>query len=647
ESALSFDLVTGTERKTTGSYYIGSERVQELIKSALVPVIEDRLRAVEDNHKDIKESGLRDPRALVVQQKENAILAIKVCDPACGSGHFLLAAARRLGRELARVRSGEDQPTPAIFRRAVRDVIQHCIYGVDLNPLAVDLCKLALWIEGHNAGMPLSFLDHHIKQGNSLIGATRALVAQGIPDDAYKPVTGDDRKVASEIRKRNKAERDRYKQGAEQHSLFDAPANDGGAALAEALRQLDEMSAGTVAEVRAKAGRYRQLRAEAEAEFTHFNLWVSAFFQPLTPANAQRIPTTTTLADFERNPRTVRADVVGAANGLAAEVGFFHWELEFPQVFDREMNHEDTKGTKGDDLRALRAFVVKPEEIHHEDTKGTKNDDLRAFVVDSGFDVVLGNPPWERIKLQEQEHFVDVPEIARAANKSAREKMIAEWRSGSTHQRSRIAEFDAARYRAEAESRFVRASGRFPLTAVGDVNTYALFAEHFRSTIAPKGRAGVIVPTGIATDDSTKAFFGALSNGQLISLFDIENREAIFPGVHRSYKFSLLTIGTTNQPAQLLFFATNTAQLAEPQRRFSLTPEEIALINPNTRTAPVFRTSADAELTKKIYRRVPVLVNENHEGTKGDNLRALRASVVQPEEIHHEDTKDTKGDDDP
>ncbi|HEX9440027.1 MAG TPA: DNA methyltransferase, partial [Roseiflexaceae bacterium] len=254
----SFDLVTGTERKTTGSYYTRPELVQELIKSALVPVIEDRLRAAADERRKTKDERPTllgsDPSSSVLRPsspEEQALLSIRIVDPACGSGHFLLAAARRLGRELAKVRSGEDQPTPALFRRAVRDVIQHCIYGVDLNPLAVDLCKLALWIEGHNAGMPLNFLDHHIKQGNSLIGATRALVAAGIPDDAYKPVTGDDKKIAFEIKKRNKAERERYLLGYDQRSLFDAPTNDGGAALADALRQLDDMSAGTVAEVRA------------------------------------------------------------------------------------------------------------------------------------------------------------------------------------------------------------------------------------------------------------------------------------------------------------------------------------------------------------------------------------------------------------
>jgi hypothetical protein len=214
-----------------------------------------------------------------------------------------------------------------------------------------------------------------------------------------------------------------------------------------------------------------------------------------------------------------------------------------------------------------------------------------------------------------------VAEIAQAANKAARERMIEAWRSGDERQRARIAQFDAAKYRAEAESRFVRASGRFPLTAVGDVNTYALFSEHCRTLLGPTGRAGIIVPTGIATDDSTKAFFGDIvTQRQLTSFYDFENREAIFPGVHRSYKFSLLTMGATREPTRFLFFATCIEHLADEQRAFALTPDEIALINPNTRTAPVFRTSQDAELTKKIYRHTPVLINEQ----SGDNPWGVR-----------------------
>jgi len=108
-------------------------------------------------------------------ERERAILSMRAIDPAAGSGHFLLAAARRLGRELARIRTGEEEPTPTAFRHAVRDVIRECIYAVDKNPLAVDLCKVALWIEGHDAGQPLSFLDHHVKCGDSLVGPSLAL----------------------------------------------------------------------------------------------------------------------------------------------------------------------------------------------------------------------------------------------------------------------------------------------------------------------------------------------------------------------------------------------------------------------------------------------------------------------------------------
>ncbi|MEN9933422.1 MAG: hypothetical protein RLZZ387_1, partial [Chloroflexota bacterium] len=191
-SSLTFALASGTERKTTGSYYTRPELVQELIKSALVPVMDERLKG----------AG-RDPEAQAM-----ALLSLRIVDPACGSGAFLLAAARRVGRELAKVRSGESQPTPSVYQRAVRDVIRECIYGVDANPLAVDLCKVSLWLESMTPGLPLTFLDSHIRWGNSLVGATRALVERGIPDDAYKAVTGDDKATATSIRKRNKAERE-------------------------------------------------------------------------------------------------------------------------------------------------------------------------------------------------------------------------------------------------------------------------------------------------------------------------------------------------------------------------------------------------------------------------------------------------------
>ncbi|MBE9088002.1 N-6 DNA methylase, partial [Tolypothrix sp. LEGE 11397] len=176
-----FALVFGSERKITGSYYTPPQLVQQLIKTALVPVIEEKLRSTKDKLRNSENN----------QELEKALLDLKVCDPACGSGHFLLAAARCIGKELAKVRTGEVEPGSEPLKLAIRDVIQNCIYGVDLNPLAVDLCKVALWIEGFPGKLPLTFLDHRIKCGNSLVGVLDInCLKEGIPDEAYKAVTG-------------------------------------------------------------------------------------------------------------------------------------------------------------------------------------------------------------------------------------------------------------------------------------------------------------------------------------------------------------------------------------------------------------------------------------------------------------------------
>lgn len=559
----------GSERKTTGSYYTPSGLISCLLDSALDPVLD---------------AAVREP------DPQQALLDLKIVDPACGSGHFLIAAAHRLAQHLAALRSGDEQPAPEATRTALREVIGRCIYGVDSNAMAVELCKVSLWMESLEPGKPLSFLDHHIRCGNSLVGTTQVLVEQGIPNDAYKPVSSDDRAAAAAFRKRNAREHTARERGQAMLPL-DFGVTHGLDAAAQAARRLDAMPDASVPAVREKAAAYERLRLDEYDARILCDMWTAAFFLPLVDPNDPTIPTSRNLWDFSERPAAADGRMVGRVAELARQLNFFHWELEFPQVFEPEGKGEKAKGkSEGGDGRVLPSAAS------------------------GGFDVVLGNPPWERIKLQEQEHFADVPEIANAPNKAARDRRINAWRKGAAYQQARIAQFDAAKYRAEAESRFLRGSGRFPLTAVGDVNTYALFAEHARNLLTPTGRAGIIVPTGIATDDSTKTFFGDLSTQrQLISLFDFENREAIFPGVHRSYKFSLLTMGATTQSIQFLFFATNVAHLSDPARSFSLNPDDISLINPNTRTAPIFRTSQDAELTKKIYRKTPVLIDERQE----------------------------------
>jgi hypothetical protein len=222
----------------------------------------------------------------------------------------------------------------------------------------------------------------------------------------------------------------------------------------------------------------------------------------------------------------------------------------------------------------------------------------------------LGNPPWERIKLQEKEFFAakDV-DIANAQNKAAREKLI---KLLSQTNPKLLQQFEDAKHDAEAQSKFIRESGRFPLTAVGDINTYAVFAETVREIINNYGRCGVIVPTGIATDMPTKDFFADLIQKQsLASLYDFENREYLFPDIYYRVKFCLLIL--SKKPIEntcFSFFLTQPQQIEDNKRKFQLTSEDILFLNPNTLTCPIFRTKPDAEITKKIYRTIPILENE-------------------------------------
>ena len=557
----------GNARKTSGSYYTPDSLVQELIKSALEPVIAQRLADNPDN-----------PTA--------ALLDIKVIDPACGSGHFLLAAARRLAEALAAQRSPEGAVKPQDYRHALREVISHCIFGVDRNPMALELSRTALWLEGFEEGRPLSFLDHHLQCGDALLGLTdlKALEA-GIPAAAFKPLSGDDKAVCKELTKDNKAglkqlERDRHSR---QYQLR----LDQASGLAQ-LQTLESLPEDTPADIAARAAAWKAFSAQAGNNriAQAADLLLGAFVLPKTEDTALIIPNSQTLylhlfsdqhnADHQRQ--------LEAARAACREARVFHWPLAFPQVFAQ-----------------------------------------------GGFDCVLGNPPWERIKLQEEEFFATrSPLVAQAKNKAERAQRI-DWLAQGQLARhlfpdqaadtaACVAEqrlyqgFLTARRTAEASSVFAHVKGgeggRYPLTGVGDVNTYALFAETISQIVAEQGRAGFIVPTGIATDDSTKAYFGAIATGgRLASLYDFENREAIFPGVHRSYKFCLLTLGQSTE-AEFAFFLTRTSQLADVRRRFTLSAEDFARINPNTLTCPVFRARRDAELTRQIYQQVPVLIRE-------------------------------------
>ncbi|WP_420567696.1 Eco57I restriction-modification methylase domain-containing protein [Thalassovita sp.] len=549
----------GNQRKTTGSYYTPDSLVQALLDTALDPVL------------DKTEAEADDPA--------KALLKLSVIDPACGSGHFLLAAARRIATRLARIRA-EGTPSLADFRHALRDVARCCIHGVDRNPMAVELTKVALWIETVDPGLPLGFFDAQIRCGDALLGVFDLKVLEdGIPDAAYKPLTGDDKDVAKFYDRANKD----AKMGQGTFDFTGGRSDLPTAPLSAEFSDLRDLPEDTVEDVEAKAKAYRSLRKQDAFLRARMgcNLYTAAFLLPKTG----EVPS----GDSERTVPTSQ-DVwlaVGQGKGrkpimenakAATQARALHWPLEFPDIIGR-----------------------------------------------GGFNVVLGNPPWERIKLQEKEFFAARDaEIATAANKAARDKLIKSLRAAEkgTAKRALFEEFQKEKRLSEATSTFVRVKGeeggRFALTGTGDVNTYALFAELFARLVGPKGRSGVIVPTGIATDATTAPFFAWLvEEKRIASLVDFENSAPVFPSVHRSFKFCLLTLGRNEPEARFAFFLTVTAQLSEPERNFTLAPEQISAINPNTKTAPVFRSRADAELTAKIYENSVVLI-EDGKGPSGN-----------------------------
>jgi len=554
------DTAAGHERKTTGSYYTPTSLVDCLLDSALDPVLDEAAKKPES---------------------EKAILDLKVCDPACGSGHFLVAAARRIAKRLAQVRAGEDEPSPKAVQHALRDVVGHCIFGVDLNPMAVELCKVSLWMEAMEPGRPLSFLDSHIQCGNALLGTTPALMARGIPDEAFEPIEGDDKKIASILKKRNKQER----QG--QSSLFASfvhEARVGYNEITTKVSNLETADDADIQDIKVKENGWQGLTSSADYQRAKLlaDTWCAAFVWPKTTMDeANAAPTQSLWETMKAHPDKAPVFTRATVQQIAQDHAFFHWHLAFPQVFTP---------SAAPNVGAVTGW-------------------------EGGFGCVLGNPPWERLKIQEKEWFAEHrPEIVAAPNAAARRKMIVALADTDP---TLLAMFQKDLRLAEGEGHLVRSSGRFPLCGKGDVNTFTVFAETNLMLMAERARVGCVIPTGIATDDTTKDFFAHIAgSGRLASLFDFQSGPGLFAEVgHARFKFCLLTLrrdisDREGDPASFAFGLRNTAHIADESRVFALSAADIALLNPNTHTCPVFRYRRDAEITKTIYRHIPVLVKE-------------------------------------
>lgn len=592
----------GNERKTTGSHYTPPPLVNCLLDSALEPVLQERER-------DFTKLGFK--------SAEEAILSLKVCDKAVGSGHFLIGAAHRIAKRLAAVRTGDGEPAPAAVRHALRDVIGRCLYGVDINPMAVELCKFALWLEALEPGKPLSFLDHHIRCGNSLLGATPELIKGGIPDAAYDPIEGDSKEACSALKNRNKRENPKL---GEWFIADEAVIRD---KLFKAAAAINEIGDDQLEEIERKEAAFRdaQTNYDFQKAWDLADLWCAAFVIKKQFTGGASVPTSRESTTLDAQP-------------LATQGGLFGGTEELPKAKDRKAkaaSRADSEDAIGITTQHLRDFVAGgslpdgllaeakrlagqyqffhwhlafPEVFKVPPAGQKQENELCGW--NGGFDVILGNPPWDKINFRLEEHFaISRPDIALAKNQSIRKELLKSLNSESP---SLYAAYLDAKRTQDGISNFFRFSGAFPLTGVSRINLYSVFAELACRNTAPGGKMGMVIASGIVTDDNNKELFEQLMvTRRLESVIDFENRDGIFPAVDSRYKFCLITVaGSTGSTTlgKFLFYLTGVEQIKEKERQFSITPQELALINPQTKTCPVFRTARDAELTKGIYGRI-------------------------------------------
>ncbi|MDR1546455.1 MAG: N-6 DNA methylase, partial [Deltaproteobacteria bacterium] len=569
EDRFKLTVAAGSERKTSGSYYTPTSLINSLLDSALEPLIDE------------------------AAQKPNparALLELAVLDPACGAGHFLIAAAHRIAKRLARILAGDEEPTPALGQHALREVIRRSLYGVDLNPMAAELCKVNLWLEAMEPGKALTFLDHHIKCGNSLLGATPAQIKRGIQDEAFTPLEGDDKKLCTTYRNRNKKER--KNRGSEFLFALDGTTWQQINNLQDKFTTINDIDDSTFDGAQQKETMYSHLinSKEYKNQKLIYDAFYTAYVIEKQQVNDTCFPITQAVFDrIKYNPDSINQSLREMINRTATEYQFFHIHLEF-----------------------LFRFTIKNDiDIHDDEITGWNG----------GFDCILGNPPWEKIKFQDKEFFSQHDtEIANAKNTSIRKLLINNLKNTNKYLYNL---YKKEKYHKEAISRLMRVSNRYPLCARGDLNTYSVFTELKRSLLTQSGRIGCIVPSGIATDDTTKFFFqDIIQSKSLVSLYDFDNSKAIFIAIHRSSKFCLLTLTNPEKPhenPEFVFFAHEIEDIADPERRFTLSSEDIALLNPNTHTCPTFRSRKDAELAKYIYRRVPVFIRESHDDQPEEN----------------------------
>jgi hypothetical protein len=515
------------ERKSTGSYFTPTLLTSRLVTNTLDPIL-GRIRI---------QVGDKDPDGF-----ERAVYSLRICDPAMGSGHFLVSVLDHLTRAILeyRHRAGVTQGAEDEGVEIKRTLVRRVVYGVDRNELAVELAKMSLWLETANSERPLSFLDAHLKTGNSLVGAWFRSLA-----DPQRSVFGTDIQdhLKTEVRE------------------------------LVAIERQEEMVA---VDVQQKVRQYRKLRS-SDTRYGRLeqllNTQIVAYFgDPVEDWRSAR--------ELLTNPRAFDEFVAKSnwekAARTARRIGFFHWELEFPEAFYSEDGEPKPGG---------------------------------------GFDAIVGNPPWDKIKVLDREFFrYRAPEIANAQTAADRKRQLERlarevsplWR-----------EYEMATKDSAYLGDYLRESRQFVLSAKGDINYYPLFVERALTVTSTGGYVGMVTPTGLVTDYTNREILSSLlKTGQLRRAEDFENK-GLFPDVDDRFKFSLILISKmgSRDPVRLVFYLRDPSEADDPSRWFNLPAADVQLFNPNTGSVPLFRSRKDAEINRKMYQVASgVFVDE----TKGD-----------------------------
>lgn len=554
----------GNARKTTGSYYTPDSLVQVLLDSALEPVIADAIA--------------KNPGNAV-----EALLGLSIVDPACGSGHFLLAAARRLAAHVARLQAN-GTPSAAEYRHALRQVVGRCIFGVDLNPMAVELCKVGLWMEAVEPGLPLTFLNSHIQHGNALLGTTPELMAKGIPDAAWDPIEGDDKKTASALKKRNKKAAEGQRS---LDTLWTKPADAEAQTVTRAVTELDAASDANVEALAKKEERWDGILGSPEYRHQKFvaDAWCAAFVWPKQPGELTDAAPTNELwrqlRDAQGKAPALTTKTVGE---LADEYRFFHWFLQFPQVF----------------------------------AKG-------------GFDVVLGNPPWEELTPSAKEFFSVYDPDIRFQDKAGEEAISRRLLNDAT-----IAEaWRSHCRRLFGQVHSLKSSGRHTLFAPGnlgkgDFNVYRMFVETALRVARPEGFAAQFVPETLYSGATTMAIRRELLDQfEWRILVGLENASEVwFKNVDTRAKFCLYVARKSGRTRGIrVAFNIKSPQeltLALTSRiPILLTPEAIRSFSPEALSIMELRSPVDFELATRMHAAWPAFGNEGHLAPEHKHMREL------------------------